>query len=759
MISKVLRPALIALTLLPVACDDGSDLENSLPQGNVAVFSLGFGLVPAPNDLLGFNSVDDTLDLPNDEQLDPVDSINATDGWSTSAHMDVSFFRALDPGSLSIGPAGTIRLFEVTVQDEVGSIGGEVTAVLGEIDPSSGTGPAMDAVLAEEDVLARTMRLRVTRPLLPETSYMLLLTDGITDSSGVPAERSIEFDLLLGEAIDPLDASIGELAELQPLVQSMLDQAVTFDSGLDPDSVVLALTFSTQSVTPVSSVLREIAQGSEAQVIADLAAGGLVNVDSTTPDPNGSASFGSFTLIGTTGSITGSSDDFADIYQGSLTLPYYIESPTNSTDDSLLLGFMESRFERLTSDGTPDSDRNLTRINPLPRIKSTQTIPVLVAVPNANSGEIKPAEGWPVAIFQHGITGNRFDIVDVADSIVEAGVVAVAIDIPLHGIDPSDPDYGAFSAGYTYDGTLSERTWGVDLTDSNGVEGSDGTTDGSGTHIINLSSLRSSRDNLRQAIADLCAVLYNLDQIDFDGGGADLDVENAHFAGGSLGAIIGTGFCAIVAIDPDPPISLLDPSTVLNTATLAVPGGGIPKLLIGSDSFGPLLKFGLAQAFDEELDISDIPALIEVLENPEFREFVQDFAFAAQTAVDSVDPINLGPLLTATDLPVFLQEVVGDEVVPNDVLDAINQVPDAPLAGTEPLIAAMGLQVITSSASDPAGLKVAIRFSPPAEHGSLLDPGPSPAATAEMRAQVRSFILSNGTNVTVADPSVIDGGL
>ena len=54
-------------------------------------------------------------------------------------------------------------------------------------------------------------------------------------------------------------------------------------------------------------------------------------------------------------------------------------------------------------------------------------------------------------------------------------------------------------------------------------------------------------------------------------GGVDVDVENAHFAGGSLGAIIGTGFSAVVAIDPDPPTSLSDPSTVLNTATLAVP--------------------------------------------------------------------------------------------------------------------------------------------------------------------------------------------
>ena len=750
-----LRVGPVALAILLSACDDADDPGNSLPQGNVAVYSLGFGLVPAPNDLLGFTSVDDTLDLPNDDGLDAIASINSIDGWSTSAHLDVSFFRALDPATLNVGPSGSIRLFEVTLDEVSGEVGGEVTGVVAEIDPASGSGPAMDAVLAEEDVLARTMRLRVTRPLKPETGYMLLVTDGITDVAGVPAQRSIEFDLLAGEPIDPADPSIGELAEVQPFVQSMLDEAVTFDPGLNPDTVVLALSFSTQSVTPVANALREIAQGSEAGVIAALQSAGDVNVDNTTPDPDGTASFGSFSLIGSTGSLIGSSDDFADIYQGSLTLPYYLASPANSTDDSLLHEFMEARFARLTSDGSADTDRNLTRFNPLPRVRSTQTIPVLVAVPNTNSGAVQPPGGWPVAIFQHGITGNRFNIVDVADSIVEAGIVAVAIDIPLHGIDASDPDYGAFSVGYAYDGSLSERTWGVDLVDSNGVEGSDGTIDGSGTHIINLASLRTSRDNLRQAIADLCAVLYSLDQLDYDGGGVDVDVENAHFAGGSLGGIIGTGFCAIVAIDPDPPTGLSDPSTVLNTATLAVPGAGIPKLLIGSDSFGPLLKFGLAQAFDEDLDISDIPALIEVLSDPEFRDFVQSFAFSAQTTVDSVDPINLGPLLAASDLPVFLQEVIGDAVVPNDVLDPINQVPDAPLAGTEPLIEAMGLDIITGSVSNPAGLKAAVRFLPPAEHGSLLDATASPAATEEMRAQIRSFILSNGTSIDVTNSAVI----
>ena len=212
--STDLRVGLVALAALLSACDDADDPGNSLPQGNVAVYSLGFGLVPAPNDLLGFTSVDDTLDLPNDDGLDAIASINSIDGWSTSAHLDVSFFRALDPATMNVGPTGSIRLFEVTLDEVPGEVGGEVAGVVAEIDPASGSGPAMDAVLAEEDVLARTMRLRVTRPLKPETGYMLLLTDGITDVAGVPAQRSIEFDLLAGEPIDPADPSIGELAEV-----------------------------------------------------------------------------------------------------------------------------------------------------------------------------------------------------------------------------------------------------------------------------------------------------------------------------------------------------------------------------------------------------------------------------------------------------------------------------------------------------------------------------------------------------------------
>src|SRR2546430_17421154 len=74
----------------------------------------------------------------------------------------------------------------------------------------------------------------------------------------------------------------------------------------------------------------------------------------------------------------------------------------------------------------------------------TVQIPVLASVPNAASafGAVSPTAGWPLLIFQHGLTGNREDMFAVADSFADAGFVVVAVDLPLHGITKqSDPLY------------------------------------------------------------------------------------------------------------------------------------------------------------------------------------------------------------------------------------------------------------------------------------------------------------------------------
>ncbi len=79
------------------------------------------------------------------------------------------------------------------------------------------------------------------------------------------------------------------------------------------------------------------------------------------------------------------------------------------------------------------------------------------------------------------------------------------------------------------------------------------------------------------------------------------------------------------------------------------------------------------------------------------------------------------------------------------------------MSGTEPLIRVMGLDAITASVQDPDGVRGAVRFIA-GEHGSLLNPGPSMATTAEMQSQMASMVASDGRAVQVADPSVIQTG-
>jgi predicted dienelactone hydrolase len=74
---------------------------------------------------------------------------------------------------------------------------------------------------------------------------------------------------------------------------------------------------------------------------------------------------------------------------------------------------------------------NLTVLNPLPaKVSDESIIPLLVSIPKAP----KPAPGWPMVFFQHGITRNRTHMLAVADGLANAGFAVVAMDPPLDGL-------------------------------------------------------------------------------------------------------------------------------------------------------------------------------------------------------------------------------------------------------------------------------------------------------------------------------------
>ena len=701
----------MALALMPlllvIGCGGSSDVDRATPAPPVtnpegrpvdgvitARFDPAAGVIPFPNSLLLSGTTDLTLNLPADDPTDfsdPLAAMSTLDGFSTVAPWTFSFSVAPDPDS--IVPGSNVRFFEVSFAQGTAA----VTGVNRELVP----GQDFVTAIAPSDPSGRTVAVVPLRPLQQMTGYMAVVTDGIRDANGNPATPAQAY--FLAKRPDPLVTSDGistdplldnqtarALEPLRQLINTHL--AAAGGQGIGRDSVVLSFTATTQSITPVAEAVRSMAQPTSSQIAQACAAPGacLTTADVLPP---------------------GASPGIADLYIGAVELPYYLGIPESSVDPTPLRRFWQAEpgayippFDQFGLDPT---STNITVANPFPVETARQFAPVLMTVPNQNSGHVRPTAGWPVVIFQHGITGNRSQMLALADTMASIGFAVISIDMPLHGItDVASPLY----VGNTPFGQFAnERTFDLTLGDGQ-------TLDSSGQWFINLQNLLVSRDNLRQAQADLSVLALNVPQMDINGDGvSDLDGSNINLVGLSLGGMVGTNF---LAVEP-----------TVNNGVLSAPGGGIANLLSGSDTFGPVIREGLQQAGVEPF-------------SPEYFQFL----LAAQTVIDSADPINWGAQAVMTN-SILLQQVAGDTVVPNFV-------PGAPLSGTEPLIAVMGLDPIVETTTDPMGIRGVVRMLE-GSHGSLLDPSASPAATAEMQGQAASMVASGGAQVVISNPSII----
>lgn len=730
------RGLLLGLAVFAASCADDNDPVSRTRTPTAARYAPSEGEIPIPNDLLYANSTDATLNIP----IDPTQStaatfaaLNTLDGWSSVAPANVEFSRNLDPATVL--PGDTVRMFEVTVSTAGGPVGGPVTA----IDRELIAGVDFVAVVANDSNVA----IQPLVPLTPSTAtdpsvYMIVLTNGIQDTSGIAVGKDTEYLFASQEMAFP-DGAL--LEPLRLLVDAQLTNFATQPNAVR-DDVVVSFTFTVQSVGATLGTLSTIAQGNEAAVIAGLC-GALGTCDGDTAvDPLSSATLrvtpGAMS-IGTASELVGGPAGIAEIFTGVLEAPYYLTQADNTS----------SQVEGLTNDATPLSasftprydtvagatDSQLSRLNPLPAVTSSQRMPVLVSVPQGFVG----GDNFPIVIFQHGIGGSRTNLLGIAEALAAEGFAAVAIDLPLHGLDETTgmlaggvPVFAGFTQVTPMGGPADvwERTFGLDLlTESGGTTapGPDGSADSSGAHFINLVNVAVSRDNIRQGVADLFNLKESLGSLTVMGMDV-FDETQVHFIGHSLGGIVGTPF---LAVQPG-----------MTAATLGMPGSSIPYLLNGSTFFGPTIQAGLLAAAGLEVGTA------------EFNQFLA----AAQTVIDSADPINYAGTLGAGNLPLFLIEVIGggaqggvaDIVIPNSVAGA-------PFAGTEPMISALGLTDIIGTTNEPTGIQGAVRFLE-GSHGSLLTPVGSAgdaAAFAEMQSQVRSFHASNGQDVTVTDAALI----
>lgn len=698
------------------------------PGAATAFFNLGTGQLPYPTDLYFAGSTDGTLNIQPANALMPNQaSVNALDGFSTTAVIRENFSTPLDPTTFT--PA-TVIIVPVMTDNTLSM------ATTGVTGAPLTMGVDFSVALANDAGVGPTI-LEITplHPLTPSTclnngvflgasckigsGYLVFLTNGIKDLAGNPAVPdtdygAIKIALATGGAKCPsiTDVTLNGVCQLTgahlQIAAGLANAIPALANSLNPANIVLSFSFTTQSTTDTMQLLSALTKPTTIKA---------------NPTPI------------TTAQVNPALPGHANIYVGVLTIPYYLSKAAPLT------GSWQAPPFPLDPTST-----NVTRYNPLPVPTQNLLIPVLLTVPNAASkgGATPPAGGWPVLIFQHGITRNREDMFGVADSFADAGFVVAAIDIPLHGItNTSDPFYAAAAnplyagLGLPAAGSI-ERTFDLALIAPPAI-------DPSGAHAINLQSPLTERDGLREGAIDLLTFARTLPSLNLGAAGT-ISATGVHYLGHSLGAIEGTVFLGVAT------------AADVSTGTLANPGGVLSNILTTSPSFAPTVNAGLAA--------SGIQPGTTI-----YNQFFRDH----QTVIDAGDPVNYVALATAQH-PIHLLQVTGvtpeppgcgpgamqlpgcpDQVVPNSTTQALitaSAYGPAGAAGTLTRIKAPTTAPPVQVIGPAGGFRAYVNFVD-GNHGSIIDPTESLLVTEEMQGEAISFALSGGAEIVINVPPVI----
>ncbi|WP_279497174.1 VolA/Pla-1 family phospholipase [Aeromonas veronii] len=806
---KLIYAAVVSALLAGCGGDDNKgDITSSLDY----VLSGANGVRPsvlaprASDGTLKFST--ETADLSN-----PVSALSTLDGWSTT--QPVQLLPAPVTGVSVPAPAASeyasavaplylleLTLDPVTLQPN-GVKGGKPLVYGTDFVVTGGDGK---------------LNLVPLKPLNPSSYYMIVATDALKDSRGTPLKAGGDYSSFKSTAgATTQEQTINGLISLQEglfkAATGITSDRVIFSDWFATQSgadVLLAVKSAAASVLKSPSLDAAVLWKQDAKGNTSLPATYTINglnggVDFLTqlanepflPQKDRDAIAAAVAANGTLNGVAAATK----VYTGTVKLPYFLSTPaiagswdkakTQSWHGAIpslyaianalkagdtevigglvgagvgpaLLGELIADPSRqsellteaskligvtLTSDGKPlDAERNIGRFNPLPTLTEVQSVPlrIFAAAPLNTITD--------VIIYQHGVTSIKENAYALALGQIGAGATAsksvavVVIDHPLHG-----------ERGYALSGSMDTVT-----------------TSENPTPYLNLGYLTVARDNLKQSVADLLGLrlavgLANAKGLGGQLGGAGLKV---HFLGHSLGAITGANLLAVA--NQTTGSAQADALFKFDTGGLAMPGGGIAPLLLNSPSFGPTIKMSVLTSGSPALKagftayapncktaaatcfVNEFLPSLDAATQAGAASTLQSYTFAAQSVLDSADPINLGSGI-AKSFPLFATEIVGDGALnlPDQVIP--NSIASAPLGGTEPLFRVLGLQELKGSGVLPAGHHAA-RFLK-GGHSSLLAPDENfdqaGAVTTEIQTQFASFFMSGGAAVKVTDDTLI----
>ncbi|MEZ9147132.1 VolA/Pla-1 family phospholipase [Vibrio sp. 10N.286.52.C3] len=796
---KLFNISLLASAMFLAGCGDDSSssgastaiqyeqyIQDSLAQATSIKFQLtGADIaVPLPSFAL-MDTTDGTLGLPtggDDSLTNPIAAMNTMDGWSTSMPIIMNFEGTGLADGVATGGVYLLKLSGSLTSETAPSVAGVLTLGTDFNVLSSASTDTFTIVFNES--------------LDASSEYVLALSNELTDVNGDPVGMSASYAALKSSAVTYTEGSLAQAQKVTQGVETIFAGANAAGKvSLDSKDIIYSTWFTTESVGSslfatkaatatglASANLNGVWKGSANPNSVDLTTAYAMQFVSTetfktalTNDVDFDKYIGggdAATIAKAKGAIElmyGATDN-VDVSQGFVQLPYYLETSatewnaqpfesgmpslakvsntlSNSAEqanmaaqlvaagiDTSILATSQTEQLKLIGlnltlvDGSPlDIERVLTKYSPVPQVKSLEAVEFLLFTPNGSD----PAN---VVIYQHGITSAKENAYAFAYNLARAGTAVLAIDLPLHGTRSLDDTRSANADVLAY---------------------------------LNLANLPVARDNVRQSALDvmgLRAALAVSSQATLLGAsplkGFDLTKgSQVKFLGHSLGGIVGT--TAVAASNRTLGSVAANSLYSFSAAAIENSGGQISNLLLGSTEFGPQVKHSVALSASTEYagfatancgSLSNkqcyqtFEANATAAQKATMTAAFQQFAYAAQTVLDTVDPFTNAAYLVASGspvLPIYMGQVQGDDTVPNTVANA-------PFAGTTPLATKLGLTAVDSSNTTPDGAKDFVKFSDVAAHSTFVLPQDTTTPTpldaghhASMQTQAVDFLIDN----------------
>ncbi|WP_243286682.1 Ig-like domain-containing protein [Geothrix terrae] len=649
MLSRLNQALLGASLLTLLACSSGGDSKaptivtgtSYMPSTTTPVFDPANANVPLPNVLATATAADPLTGRAPNKPMTPPEALayvnlhemggtNAVSGLNAPIY--IQFNAAVDASTIT--PAN-IKVFQLT-PDAAGT----------ENNPLGFTD--ISGLFTYQYTAGGTdLFLFPNFPLLPGARYLYVVTNRVKDTAAKPISASPYFEAL--KSVTPLT---GSFAALEPIRANVLSGSTILFSGYAKvmDDLIAA------------SATTNFAQRSDIAVMGRFITTGAGAISATTTSPSASgavllpveSALRKFAAGATLGGLSGKTwSNAATIPANTLPGgPFYTfvkggaPSPDNywqavlgsgaatapATVGLVALGTFASgdlNVDPVLASANA-ATMNLTgttgAYNPAAGVAQAfrdsshvltgfyhtdRTINFVYIAPDP-ALVTRPANGYPLVIYQHGITSQKETVIALAQTLTASGYALIAIDLPLHGQN-------------AFPGHTTGTQWGNDFM---AVGAPLATRTNMQQSVVNLTRLElvTKTGGLSTALA---AAGFAAETPDIT-----TSPSNIKFVGVSLGAITGAYYLAsnTTLSASGAPYSQASLDNDMK-GFLNCPGGRLAYLISNSPAFGPAVNAGLAAA--------GIPK-----GSPTYNAFF----LLTQAIVDPVDPATLTTPL-ASGLP------------------------------------------------------------------------------------------------------------